>query len=139
MDVGSGVVDAYAASFSAPAGTANAGLDRSTGMGSLDASRGSVQVQADDADQTVVNGLLTMQLALWDPITYTGLPWTSTTWSLSQFAGGAWYGGAWYGGAWYGGAWYGGAWYGQPEGGAWYGGAWYGGAWYGGAWYGAWE
>jgi len=139
MDVGAGVVDAYAASFSAPAGTANAGLDRSTGLGSLDASRGTVQVQADNPEQTVVNGLLTMQLALWDPITYVGLPWTSTTWSLSQFAGGAWYGGAWYGGAWYGGAWYGGAWYGQPEGGAWYGGAWYGGAWYGGAWYGAWE
>jgi serine protease AprX len=139
MDVGAGVVDAYAASFSAPAGTANEGLDRSTGLGSLDASRGTVQVQADDADQTIVNGALTAQLLLWDPITYTGLPWTSTTWSLSQFAGGAWYGGAWYGGAWYGGAWYGGAWYGQPEGGAWYGGAWYGGAWYGGAWYGAWE
>jgi serine protease AprX len=139
MDVGAGTVDAYAASFSAPAGTANAGLDRSTGLGSLDASRGTVQIQADDADQTIVNGLLTMQLMLWDPITYIGLPWTSTTWSLSQFAGGAWYGGAWYGGAWYGGAWYGGAWYGQPEGGAWYGGSWYGGAWYGGAWYGAWE
>ena len=144
MDVGAGVVDANAATFSAPDGTANAGLDRSTGLGSLDASRGTVQVQADDSEQTVVNGLLTAQLLLFDPITYTGLPWTSTTWQLSQWAGGAWYGGAWYGGAWYGGAWYGGAWYGgawygQPEGGAWYGGAWYGGAWYGGAWYGAWE
>jgi len=144
MDVGAGVADAYAATFSAPAGTANAGLDHSTGLGSLDASRGSVQVQADNTDQTIVNGYLTMQLLLWDPIAYTGLPWNSTTWQVSQFSGGAWYGGAWYGGAWYGGAWYGGAWYGgawygQPDGGAWYGGAWYGGAWYGGAWYGAWE
>ena len=136
MDVGAGVVDADAATFNAPAGTANAGLDRSSGLGSLDASRGTVQVQANDADQTVVNGVLTAQLLLWDPITYVGLPWTPLTWQLSNFAGGAWYGGAWYGGAWYGGAWYGGAWYGQPEGGAWYGGAWYGGAWYGGAWYG---
>ena len=94
MDVGAGVVDAYAASFAAPAGNANAGLDRSTGLGSLDASRGTVQVQADNPDQTVVNGFLTMQLALWDPIAYTGLPWTPATWQLSQFAGGAWYG-AW--------------------------------------------
>jgi serine protease AprX len=144
MDVGAGMVDAFAATFSAPAGEANAGLDRSSGLGSLDASRGTVQFQADDTDQTIVNGVLTAQLMLWDPITYTGAPWTPLTWSVSQFAGGAWYGGAWYGGAWYGGAWYGGAWYGQPEGGAWYGGAWYGGAWYGGAWYGgawygAWE
>ena len=133
-DVGAGVVDAYAATFNAPAGTANVGLDRSTGLGSLDASRGTVEVQSDDPNQTVVNGLLTMQLLLWDPIAYTGVPWTPLTWQVSQFAGGAWYGGAWYGGAWYGGAWYGGAWYGQPD-----GGAWYGGAWYGGAWYGAWE
>jgi serine protease AprX len=134
MEVGAGVVDAYAATFDAPAGSANAGLDRSSGLGSLDASRGTVRFQASDADQTVVNGVLTAQLLLWDPISYVGLPWTPLTWQLSSFAGGAWYGGAWYGGAWYGGAWYGGAWYGQPE-----GGAWYGGAWYGGAWYGAWE
>jgi len=133
-DVGAGVVDAYAATFNAPAGNANAGLDRSTGMGSLDASRGTVEVQSTDPNQTIVNGLLTMQLLLWDPIAYTGVPWTPLTWQVSQFSGGAWYGGAWYGGAWYGGAWYGGAWYGQPD-----GGAWYGGAWYGGAWYGAWE
>jgi serine protease AprX len=138
-EVGSGVVDAFAATFSAPTGTANAGLDRSSGMGSLDASRGTVQVQADDTDQTVVNGILTMQLLLWDPIVYTGVPWNPTTWAVSPFAGGSWYGGSWYGGSWYGGSWYGGSWYGQPEGGSWYGGSWYGGSWYGGSWYGAWE
>src|SRR5207244_10144037 len=72
MDVGAGVVDAFAATYTAPAGSANAGLDRSTGLGSLDASRGTVQVQANNTDQTIVNGFLTMQLVLWDPVAYTG-------------------------------------------------------------------
>jgi serine protease AprX len=139
MDVGAGVVDAFSAAFSAPAGNANAGLDRSTGLGSLDASRGTVQVQADDMDQTIVNGILTLQLLAYDPIEYVGLPWTPLTWTVSQWSGAAWYGAAWYGAAWYGAAWYGAAWYGA----AWYGepegAAWYGAAWYGAAWYGAWE
>ena len=139
MDVGAGVADAYDATFAAPDGTANAGLDHSTGMGSLDMSRGTVQVQADDADQTVVNGVLTLQLLAYDPVTFTALPWTPLSWQLSQWYGAAWYGAAWYGAAWYGAAWYGAAWYGA----AWYGhpegAAWYGAAWYGAAWYGAWE
>jgi serine protease AprX len=123
MAVGSGVVNGYAATFSAPAGTANAGLDRSSGLGSLDASRGTVQVQADDAPQTLVSGLLTLQLLLYNPIEYVGLPWTPLTWTLSQWNGGSWYGGSWYGGSWYGGSWYGGSWYGIPNGGSWYGGS----------------
>ncbi|HJR18975.1 MAG TPA: S8 family peptidase [Actinomycetota bacterium] len=134
MAVGSGVVDAYEAAFDAPSGTANAGLDRSSGLGSLDLSRGTVRVQADDVPPTLISGLLTLQLLLFDPVSYIGLPWTPLTWSLSQWNGAAWYGAAWYGAAWYGAAWYGAAWYGQPD-----GAAWYGAAWYGGAWYGAWE
>jgi serine protease AprX len=102
MAVGSGVVDAHAATFSAPAGTANGGLDRSSGLGSLDASRGTVQVQADDAPQTVVSGLLTLQLLLYNPIEYAGLPWTPLTWQLSQWYGASWYGASWYGASWYG-------------------------------------
>ena len=139
MDVGAGVIDAYAASFSAPAGTANAGLDQSTGMGSLDLSRGTVEVQADDPGQTVINGVLTAQLLTYNPITFTALPWTPLSWQASQWYGAAWYGAAWYGAAWYGAAWYGAAWYGHTDGAAWYGAAWYGAAWYGAAWYGAWE
>ncbi|MGH2784474.1 MAG: S8 family peptidase [Actinomycetota bacterium] len=134
MAVGSGVIDAYDAAFNAAPGSANAGLDRSNGLGSLDMSRGTVQVEADDVPPTLISGLLTLQLLLYDPLSYTGVPWTPLTWSLSQWNGAAWYGAAWYGAAWYGAAWYGAAWYGQPD-----GAAWYGAAWYGGAWYGAWE
>ncbi|MGH3369397.1 MAG: S8 family peptidase, partial [Nocardioidaceae bacterium] len=121
MSVGSGVIDAYAAAFSAPAGEANQGVPRSNGMGSLDLSRGTVQVQADDAPQTLVSGLLTLQLLLWDPLLYTAVPWNSVTW----------YGSQWYGSQWYGSQWYGSQWYGQFEGSQWYGSQWYGSQWYG--------
>ncbi len=133
MAVGSGLVDAYSATFSAPAGTANAGLDRSSGLGSLDASRGDVRVQADD--QTIVSGLLTLQLLLWDPITYVGLPWNSVTWQLSQWQGNSWHGNSWHGNSWHGNSWHGSTWYGN----SWHETAWYGNSWHGGAWYGAWE
>src|SRR4030095_2923178 len=45
MAVGAGLVDAAAATCSAPLGIATKGLARSNGMGSLGQSRGSVQVQ----------------------------------------------------------------------------------------------
>jgi len=135
MAVGSGIIDAQDAAFKAPAGVANSGLDRSSGMGSLDASRGTVQVQADDAPQTIVNGVLTLQLLLWDPILYTALPWNTFTWATSQWAGHSWYGNSWYGNSWYGHSWYGNSWYGH----SWYGNSWYGNSWYGSAWFGAWE
>jgi serine protease AprX len=135
MAVGSGIIDAQGAAFQAPAGVANNGLDRSSGMGSLDASRGTVQVQADDAPQTIVNGVLTLQLLLWDPVLYTALPWNTFTWATSQWAGHSWYGNSWYGNSWYGNSWYGNSWYGH----SWYGNSWYGNSWYGSAWFGAWE
>ncbi len=118
LEAGAGEIDVRAA-LDAPAGTANGGLARSNGLGSLDASRGDVRVRSDDLFGTLVGGMLTAQLLLWDPIAFTTGEWT---------------GSAWYGSAWYGSAWYGSAWYGQPD-----GSAWYGSAWYGSAWYGAWE
>lgn len=42
------MIDTYAAAFNAPAGLANQGLVRSDGTGTLDGSRGSVFVTADD-------------------------------------------------------------------------------------------
>jgi serine protease AprX len=124
MAVGAGVVDASAATFAAPPGTANAGLDRSSGLGSLDASRGRVRVQADDVPRTLVSGLLTLQLLLWDPVVYTGVGWNALTWQTSQWTGSRWYGSQWYGSQWYG-----------EQGRA----GWYGSQWYGSQWYGAWE
>jgi serine protease AprX len=54
LAVGAGVIDAYEATYDAPAGLANLGLGRSNGQGNLGASRGSVQTVADDPASTVL-------------------------------------------------------------------------------------
>jgi hypothetical protein len=131
MAVGAGLVDAHSAAFDAPAGTANQGLARSSGLGGLDASRGSVRVRVMGLP---VPGLLTAQLQLWRPLTFTTLPWTGSSWYGSSWYGSSWYGSSWYGSSWYGSSWYGSSWYGQFE-----GSSWYGSSWYGSSWYGAWE
>ena len=105
LAVGHGLVDVRAAIGSAPAGVANVGVERSSGLGSLDLSRGGVRVMADDPMLTLVNGLLTLQLIVFDPVLYTSTEWT----------GSKWYGSKWYGSKWYGSKWYGSKWYGVSE------------------------
>ena len=134
MAVGAGVIDAYNAAFAAPAGTANHGLSRSNGLGLLELSRGSVRVQVSGIFPTVLGGLLTAQLLLWNPLVFTGSSWTGSSWYGSSWYGSSWYGSSWYGSSWYGSSWYGSSWYGQPG-----GSSWYGSSWYGSSWYGAWE
>jgi serine protease AprX len=135
MAVGAGLIDAYGA-LRAPAGLANQGVTRSNGLGSLDLSRGSVQVALNDPLQTVVNGQLTAQLLLWNAVVYTTGIWTPLTWDLTNFAGSRWYGSRWYDQADQvtGSRWYGSRWYGELD-----GSRWYGSRWYGSRWYGAWE
>ena len=134
MAVGAGLVDAHAASFAAPAGVANQGLERSTGLGSLDASRGSATVRLASRVPTVASGLLTAQMGLWRPVQVLFGPWTGSSWYGSSWYGSSWYGSSWYGSSWYGSSWYGSSWYGGFE-----GSSWYGSSWYGSSWYGAWE
>jgi serine protease AprX len=131
--VGSGVVDAYGA-VSAPPGQADGGLGRSSGLGSLDASRGSVYVRIDDPDavlQPVVTGLETAQLVTWDPVGFVTSDWSSTP------AVPPWYTAPWYSTTWFGSDWTGHNW----EGCGWDTGhadCPYGHNWEGSAWYGAW-
>ena len=140
MAVGAGVVDAYRAAFSAPLGVANQGVERSSGLGSLDASRGTVRISSEDPARTVVDGALTAQLLLWDPILFTSTTWTGSSWYGSSWYGSSWYGSSWYGSSWYGSSWYGSSWYGSSwYGSSWYGSSWYGSSWYGSSWYGGWE
>jgi serine protease AprX len=82
---GRGLVDASAATLSPPAGSANAGVVRSNGLGSLQLSRGHVEVQTLLSPTTVINGLLTAQLLVWDPTGFL-LGWNPTTWYLSTWA-----------------------------------------------------
>jgi serine protease AprX len=138
MAVGAGVVDAYAAAFSAPPGVANQGLARSTGKGSLGGSRGSVQTQADDGPLDPVLGpvlgaTLTAQLLLWNPGGYTGSEWVPAEWYLATWELSRFYRLSWYGNDWPGYRWHGSSWYGEEDGES------YGSPLSGSAWYGAWE
>jgi serine protease AprX len=137
LAVGAGVVDAYRASFSAPPGEANRGLDRSTGMGSLGASRGTVQTQADDPAATVLGSVsgatLTAQLVLWNPGAYVNADWRPADWYLSTWEAFRFYRLGWYGSDWPGNRWHGARWYGEERDES------YGSTLPGSAWYGAWE
>ncbi len=137
MAVGAGVVDAYAAAFSAPAGAANQGLVLSTGQGSLALSRGSVQVKTDGLLGTVLGSVLgatlTAQLLLWNPGGYTGSSWIPSDWYLSTWEVNRFYRVSWSGNDWPGYRWHGSSWYGQQEDES------YGSSLPGSAWYGAWE
>lgn len=131
MAVGSGLVDAYAATVAAPPGLANQGLDESTGTGSLQDSRGTVQVRASAAVATpVISGELTAQLRIWDPIGFRVLPWTELTWYTSQWAGSNWEATDWEGSNWEGSNWEGSNWESTSS---------YGSNWEGSTWYGAWD
>jgi serine protease AprX len=136
MAVGAGEIDAYSAALTAPPGLANVGVQPGNGTGTLDASRGTVYVTADDPMQTVVSGMLTAQVLLWDPLSlfvgWTGNNWYGNNWYGNNWYGNNWYGNNWYGNNWYGNNWYGNNWYGQPDGNNWYGNNWYGSSWYGG-------
>jgi serine protease AprX len=132
MAVGAGMVNAYDATYKAPPGLANLGNGHSSGLGTLDGSRGSVQVSAlNNPVGTVVQGTLTVQLLLWDPILFTTGSWTASSWYASSWYASSWYASSWYGSSWYASSWYGSSWYGQPDGSSWYGSSWYGSSWYG--------
>jgi serine protease AprX len=137
MAVGSGLVDANAAAFSAPQGVANQGLVVGTGQGSLALSRGSVQVRTDDLLGTVLGSVfgatLTAQLLLWNPGGYTSARWVPSDWYLSTWEIYRWNRVSWYGNDWPGYRWHGSTWYGQGQDES------YGSSLPGSAWYGAWE
>src|SRR3954451_14875634 len=118
MAVGAGLIDTYGA-LRTPAGLANQGVTRSNGLGSLDLSRGSVQVALNNPGQTVLGGEMTAQLLLWNPIVWTATTWSPLTWAVADFSGHSWYGHSWYGHSGYGHSWYVSWWFVQEEGLSW--------------------
>jgi hypothetical protein len=106
-------------------------------MGSLAASRGSVQVQSDDPGGTVLgptsNATLTAQLLAWNPLGYLTGGWLGPDWYLSTWNVSRWYRVSWYGTDWPSHRWHGSSWYGQTQDEG------YGSPRPGSAWYGAWE
>jgi len=139
MVAGAGLVDASVAALTPPSGQANAGVTRSNGLGSLALSRGHVEVQTLASPATVINGLLTAQLLLWDPtgllLGWSPLSWYVSTWALTPLLAVTWSADDWPGRNWGGRNWGGGDWegslfdgtayprsYGRPiDGSIWYG------------------
>ncbi|MEY2477891.1 MAG: serine protease AprX [Actinomycetota bacterium] len=107
-----------------------------TGLGSLEASRAGMNVEADcDGDGTleVIRGEIDVRCEEWNGGKWAGSAWTGSAWTGSAWTGSAWTGGKWAGSAWTGSAWTGSAW----TGGKWAGSAWTGSAWTGSAWTGS--
>jgi serine protease AprX len=144
-DQGAGRVRLAAALAAAP-GPASWQTPTATGLGSLEASRGSSHVEVvcgDDAQATIVAGELDTQCEQWDGSKWTGSKWTGSKWTGSKWTGSKWTGSKWTGSAWTGGTWSGDAWSGEAwtgstfAGSKWTGSKWTGSKWTGSKWTGS--
>ena len=143
---GQGLVDAYGAASAAAFNTfltrpANVGLSPSTGLGSLEASRGSYHVHADIPDDGLgandIDGSLDLVMGEIDALgnSWTGNSWTGNSWSSLVFEGNSWSGNSWSGNSWSGTCWVGNSWSGNAwTGNSWSGNSWSGSSWSGNAW-----
>jgi serine protease AprX len=130
---GHGSLDAYAAAHAGTFDSANVGVARSLGTGSIDLDRGSLHVQIQTGSlvnillglllpvyQLLYGNNLTAQNVVFDSVEYLTTNWSGTRWYDTQWGGTRWYGTRWYGTRWYGTRWYTSEWYGTR----WYGIAW---------------
>lgn len=162
-DAGRGIVDAYAATHSTLAGSANQGLDPATGLGSLQADRGSLDLevtttlgsatlagevvaQSDPESVSAENpvGLLPW-LGLeyttsgWDLASWSGSQWKGSQWKADEWAGSQWKGSQWKATMWNGSQWKGTEWSNPDwDGSQWKGIDWDGSQWKGSQWKSAW-
>jgi serine protease AprX len=108
----------------------------STGLGSLEASRGSLHVQRDcngDGTPEEIRGEITDQCEPWNGSSWSGSSWSGSSWSGSSWSGSSWSGSSWSGSSWSGASWSGSSW----SGGTWSGSSWSGSSWSGSSWSGS--
>ncbi|HMC37980.1 MAG TPA: S8 family peptidase [Actinomycetota bacterium] len=128
---GDGLVDAYAAVRAAASGAflarpANVGLRAGTGLGSLEASRGSNHVYADlngDGVLELVTGEIDVLGNSWSGNSWSGNSWSGNSWSgyvyeaprwaMVEWSGNSWSGTSWSGNSWSGNSWSGDSWSGN--------------------------
>jgi serine protease AprX len=130
---GSGMVDAYAALSVAKrnlwwGSPANQGVAPSTGLGSLEASRGSRHVYADinrDGVMELVEGEVDVLGNSWSGNGWSGNSWSGNAWCSYVFEGAGWSGNSWSGNSWSGTSWTGDSWTGN----SWSGDSWSGDSW----------
>ena len=130
MAVGAGVVDLPAAS-TPDGGVTGTPSHRSSGLGSLDLTRGGLQV-IEHPEAGFDDAVLVANTIAWDPVGYTTGDWRAGTWPYSTWAVQEWPRTQWYGDNWHGNNWHGdwetetetgdrGVYSGAPAGAAWYG------------------
>jgi len=104
-----------------------------TGLGSLEASRGSIRQQNEAG--AVLYGEQDAFGGVWDGRRWSGQTFNGTTWSGGSWDGRRWPGGTWNGQAWSGRRWSSGSWTGRRwSGSAWTAGTWSGRTWSGSTW-----
>ena len=119
--------------------------DRSTGLGSLEAARGTQHVMVDGS---LLEGEVTVTGAAWEPVawvaastlgsSWTGSSWTGSSWTGSSWTGSSWTGSSWTGSSWTGSSWTGSSWTGSSwTGSSWTGSSWTGSSWTGSSWTGS--
>lgn len=117
-------------------GPASWQVPTATGLGSIEVSRGGVNVETDcepDGTMDVIQGEIDVRCEAWASQQWAGSAWTGSAWTGSAWTGSAWTGSRWTGSAWTDAAWDGSRW----TGGEWTGSAWTGSAWTGSAWTGS--
>jgi subtilisin family serine protease len=120
-------------------------FDRSNGMGSLEAARGSLHVEYNgvslQGEQDIMgndwNGA-GWSAASWNGVSWDGGNWNGAGWSGAGWSGAGWSGAGWSGAGWSGAGWSGAGWSGAGWSGAgWSGAGWSGAGWSGAGWSGA--
>lgn len=125
-----------AAALTAAPGPAKWQSSTATGLGSLEASRGSSSVEVvcpGATEATVLEGELDARCEQWDGSRWSGSRWSGDAWTGSRWSDASWTGSRWSGGAWTGGTWSGASWSGN----AWTGSRWSESVWTGSRWSGS--
>ncbi len=141
---GKGLIDVTAAATATPSNATQA-WERSTGLGSLEAARGTQHVVLEGA---VLEGEITAWGDPWDAeawletstlgASWTGASWTGASWTGASWTGASWTGASWTGASWTGASWTGASWTGASwTGASWTGASWTGASWTGASWTGA--
>jgi serine protease AprX len=132
---GSGRID-IAEALTADPGPASWQTATSSGLGSIEASRGGRWIQTDcgnDGTIDLIEGEIDTRCETWNGSSWAGSSWAGDSWTGSSWAGSSWAGSSWAGSSWAGSSWAGSSW----AGGEWTGSSWAGSAWTGSSWAGS--
>ncbi|MDJ0962048.1 MAG: S8 family serine peptidase, partial [Acidimicrobiia bacterium] len=120
--------------------TATQSFPAATGLGSIDAARGSSRLYDNGVELTGEQDIFGTE---WNGASWSGASWSGASWSAGEWNGASWSGASWSGASWSGASWSGASWSGASWSGAswssksWSGASWSGASWSGASWSGA--